>query len=195
MELEEFKNIFASILSINVEDVIAFGFMPRTLLLAKDGKVNLHIYYDGTYLNRLVYTDNGAVITYKQTKTLNFSQCVPAGVVFPERSDLQFVRLLLIASFPLEFSPYNRDAISIKRYQAPIHEDLVPAEKPADIKTFEESGFVYVSKSKDNLHLLRNTTTNEQSLWMPSKEYGVSRDGYPRLKWKNSLLNFIRILA
>lgn len=195
MDIHDFQQIEENLVTITPDDVAGLG--DRTLLMGVQGSGSiLHIYLLDNQIHRMIYNADDSDYSYTSYTSILPQLCVPqGGKVWPERSDFDFCRALKVRATYLNFEEFNHDVPSIrigKGFYGRILKDFVQPDT-SDIKSMEEAGRYYMRSLGEGLVLLSNNETKEQEVWMFNKHIGNREQGYPRIAYRNSILNFMRL--
>ncbi len=195
----EFDNLFQNLTSISINDLS--NLQEHTLLVGEtqEGDV-FHVYLRDNKLNRVIYNERTAVTSDYQLvsgEMLNPMQVVPLkGKVFPNLCDPDFCRQLAIRSvyIPFEECPVF-DADEDHRYtsfHAKTHYTLGPP-ADSDVISMAEAGRVFLKTLSGGNVYLQNNNTDELEVWFTSKHTTASMSKEPRIRYKNTILNFSRV--
>lgn len=197
MLLSEFKQLHFNLSDVSVEDLSSHN--ERTLLLGetKDGEV-FHVYLRDNKINRVIYSEDKVRTSdwsHASEVMLSYMFCVPiGGKVFPQHSDPEFCRQLAIRSVYIPFTEFEQptEEESHKVYKAKTHYTLGPP-ADADCVTMEASGRVFMKALGDGQVYLHNNNTQELEVWFYNKHTYAGMSDEPRIKYRKSILNFLRI--
>ena len=193
----EFENLYQNMLSISIDEL--GNASDRTLLLGetKEGEV-FHVYLRDNRINRVRYNPECPQHYSHVAETMLASAfLVPAGgKVFAEFCDVDFCRQLVLRSIYIPFAEdpqFNRDENHVyNTFHAKTHYTLTPPDT-ADIIDLKGSDWAFMKALGDgNVHLWNNKLERLE-MWYYNKNTSSTMSVQPRIRHKNSLLNFARV--
>jgi len=193
----EFDQLHMNLSDVSVDDLSSHN--ERTLLLGetKDGDV-FHVYLRDNKINRVIYSEDKAHTSdwsHASDVMLSYMFCVPiGGKVFPQFCDPEFCRQLAIRSIYISFDKFEHPTEDqhYAVYKAKTHYTLGPP-ADADCITMEESGRVFMKSLGDGEVYLHNNETQQLERWFYNKHTYASMTDEPRIKYRKSILNFLRV--
>lgn len=84
--------------------------VPRTLLFGyNSAKNSFHVYLDGGYIHRLIYTWREEILSHREEEEMDIRDMIPDKRVYPASTDFEFAKLALGRGIEIPFLPWDHN--------------------------------------------------------------------------------------